>query len=78
MTIQLLVFGAYFIAIFLIGWFSMRATQSEADYWVADGKLGWLIGGSTMAATHASAGTERSTRRSRSPPVLATCDPNDG
>ena len=57
MTIQLLVFGVYFLAIFLIGWFSMRATQSEADYWVADGKLGWLIGGSTLAATHTSAGT---------------------
>ncbi len=57
MTIQILVFGIYFLAIFLIGWYSLRATTSDADYWVADGKLGWLVGGSTMAATHASAGT---------------------
>lgn len=57
MTVQFWVFCIYFLAIFLIGLLSMRATRSESDYWVADGKLGWLIGGSTMAATHTSAGT---------------------
>ena len=57
MNVQFWVFCIYFLAIFLIGLLSMRATRSESDYWVADGKLGWLIGGSTMAATHTSAGT---------------------
>jgi SSS family transporter len=51
------VFLAYFVAVFAIGWYSLRATRSEADYWIAGGRLGWFAGGATMAATHTSAGT---------------------
>jgi len=40
-----------------IGWFSLRKTKNESDYWIAGGKLGWVLGGATMAATHTSAGT---------------------
>jgi len=43
--------------VFVIGWLSLRWTKSEEDYWVAGSKLGWGIGGATMAATHTSAGT---------------------
>lgn len=57
MDIQLIIFILYFVVVFLIGWYSMRATQSESDYWIAGGKLGWGVGGATMAATHTSAGT---------------------
>ena len=57
MNIQLIIFAGYFILIFLIGWLSLRLTKSEEDYWIAGGKLGWGIGGATMAATHTSAGT---------------------
>ena len=51
------VFLAYFVAIFAIGWYSLRVTRTEADYWIAGGRLGWFAGGATMAATHRSAGT---------------------
>ncbi len=51
------VFLAYFVAVFAIGWISMRRTRDEADYWIAGGKLGWFTGGATLAATHTSAGT---------------------
>lgn len=57
MDMQLIIFVLYFLVVFLIGWYSMRATSSESDYWIAGGKLGWGVGGATMAATHTSAGT---------------------
>jgi len=57
MTTQMWVFLGYFLAVFAIGWYSLRATRSEEDYWIAGGNLGWFTGGATMAATHTSAGT---------------------
>lgn len=57
MDTQLIIFIGYFLLIFLIGWLSMKWTKSEEDYWIAGSKLGWGIGGATMAATHTSAGT---------------------
>ncbi len=54
---QLVIFVGYFLLVFFIGWLSLKWTKTEADYWVAGNKLGWLVGGSTMAATHTSAGT---------------------
>jgi SSS family transporter len=51
------VFGIYFLIVFGIGWYSLRQTSDEADYWIAGGKLGWALGGGTLAATHTSAGT---------------------
>ena len=57
MTIQLAVFLVYFAVLFVIGRVSLARTTTEADYWIAGGKLGWLVGGATLAATHASAGT---------------------
>jgi len=55
--VQFLIFVGYFLLIFGIGWLSLRWTKSEEDYWIAGSKLGWGIGGATMAATHTSAGT---------------------
>ena len=57
MTTQVWIFLAYFAVVFAIGWYSLRATKDEADYWIAGGGLGWLTGGATLAATHTSAGT---------------------
>ncbi len=57
MTLQLGVFLVYFALLFVIGLASMARTKTEADYWIAGGKLGWVVGGATLAATHASAGT---------------------
>ena len=51
------VFAAYLAAIFAIGWAALRRTRNEGDYWIAGGRLGWFLGGATLAATHASAGT---------------------
>ena len=55
--VQFIIFIGYFLLIFGIGWLSLRWTKSEEDYWIAGSKLGWGIGGATMAATHTSAGT---------------------
>lgn len=57
MSVLVTVFVLYFAALFLIGTLSLRLTRDETDYWIAGGKVGWLAGGATMAATHASAGT---------------------
>jgi SSS family transporter len=57
MTLQMWIFLAYFAVVFAIGWYSLRATRNETDYWIAGGELGWFVGGATMAATHTSAGT---------------------
>ena len=57
MNLQFIIFIGYFLLVFLIGWLSLRWTKSEEDYWIAGSKLGWGIGGATMAATHTSAGT---------------------
>ncbi len=57
MSIQLGIFLLYFALVFLIGWFSLKNTRSESDYWIAGGKMGWLVGGATLSATHTSAGT---------------------
>lgn len=57
MTTQMWVFVGYFLVVFAIGWYSMRRTRTEEDYWIAGGNLGWFIGGATLAATHTSAGT---------------------
>jgi SSS family transporter len=47
----------YFGVVFGIGWLSLKRTKSEEDYWIAGGNLGWLLGGTTIAATHTSAGS---------------------
>lgn len=57
MNAQIAVFVAYFVVVFAIGWYSLRLTRDESDYWIAGGKLGWFTGGATLAATHTSAGT---------------------
>jgi len=57
MTTQMWVFLVYFVIVFAIGWYALRATKNEEDYWIAGGELGWFTGGATMAATHTSAGT---------------------
>lgn len=57
LDVQFIIFIGYFLLVFLIGYLSMKWTKSEEDYWIAGSKLGWGIGGATMAATHTSAGT---------------------
>ncbi|NNF33977.1 MAG: sodium/proline symporter [Saprospiraceae bacterium] len=55
--LQYIIFIGYFLLVFFIGWLGMKWTKSDEDYWIAGSKLGWGIGGATMAATHTSAGT---------------------
>ena len=57
MTTKVSIFVGYFLVVFAVGLLSLRATRDERDYWIAGGKLGWLVGGATLAATHVSAGT---------------------
>jgi len=51
------VFVVYFALVFAVGAFALRRARDESEYWIAGGRLGWLTGGATLAATHASAGT---------------------
>jgi len=51
------IFTAYFVVVFALGLLAIRRSHDETDYWIAGGKLGWLVGGATLAATHTSAGT---------------------
>lgn len=44
MNSLILVFVAYFVLIFFIGWYGFRRTKGETDYWIAGGGLGWLRG----------------------------------
>lgn len=57
MSLHYWVFATYFLVVFGIGWYSLKRTKNETDYWIAGGKLGWVLGGATLAATHTSAGT---------------------
>ena len=57
MNTRILIFALYFLLVFAIGFYSLRKTRDESDYWIAGGKLGWALGGATLAATHTSAGT---------------------
>lgn len=57
MIVQYTVFALYIGVLAAIGVVSARLSRNEADYWIAGGRLGWLLGGATLAATHASAGT---------------------
>jgi len=57
MALQLTVFALYFAVLVAIGALSARRTHTDEDFWIAGGRLGWLVGGATLAATHCSAGT---------------------
>lgn len=57
MSAQVFLFLLYFVLIFAVGLYCWKRTRDESDYWIAGGRLGWLLGGATLAATHASAGT---------------------
>lgn len=56
MSLQIIIFLAYFFLVIGIGFYSYKQTKGESDYWIAGGKLGWAIGGATIAATQMSAG----------------------
>lgn len=51
-----MVFVLYFIIVGIIGFIGMRQTKTEADYFVAGGKLGWALGGASLASNQMSAG----------------------
>ena len=54
---RVVVFALYFGAVFALGLYGLKKTRNEGDYWVAGGRLGWAVGGATLAATHTSGGT---------------------
>ncbi len=55
MTVAILV--GYLTLLFVIAGWSAKQSEGDDDYYIAGGKLGWILGGATLAATHASAGT---------------------
>ncbi|HUV07335.1 MAG TPA: sodium/solute symporter [Spirochaetia bacterium] len=52
-TIVLIVYLGFTL---VIGYLARRQIKSAGDYWIAGGKLGWLVGGATIAATQMSSG----------------------
>ncbi|MGE5542446.1 MAG: sodium:solute symporter family protein [Bacillota bacterium] len=55
-SVQVTVFLLYFVIVGAIGIIGMRRTKTEADYFVAGGKLGWALGGASLASNQMSAG----------------------
>ncbi|HUG42454.1 MAG TPA: sodium/solute symporter [Longimicrobiales bacterium] len=54
---RIAIFAFYFGIILLLGFYGLKKTRDEDDYWIAGGRLGWVVGGATLAATHTSGGT---------------------
>ncbi|WLR50137.1 sodium:solute symporter [Bacillus tianshenii] len=55
--IGLVVLGAFFLAFYLISWFSNRASKSVEDLYVAGGGVGPITNGLAMASTYMSLAT---------------------
>lgn len=53
---QTLVIGAYLLLNLAIGYLGLRLTKNDQDFYIAGGRLGWVVGGSTIAATQMSSG----------------------
>lgn len=47
---------AYFVVVLVIGYLGMRQTRTAADYFVAGGRLGWALGGASIASNQMSSG----------------------
>lgn len=55
MTVAVLL--GYLALVFGLSIWSARRSSNAEDFYLAGGKLGWFLGGATLSATHASAGT---------------------
>ncbi|HHV79427.1 MAG TPA: sodium/solute symporter [Firmicutes bacterium] len=55
-SLQVVIFIAYFAIVAIIGYIGMRQTKTEQDYFVAGGRLGWALGGASLASNQMSAG----------------------
>lgn len=53
---ETLVIGAYLLLNLAIGYLGLRLTRNDQDFYIAGGRLGWVVGGSTIAATQMSSG----------------------
>ena len=53
---QYLVVSGYIILTLLLGYIGLRLTKNQDDFYIAGGKLGWAVGGATIAATQMSSG----------------------
>ena len=56
MPTQIIIFAGYFLVVLGIGYFGLRATKDDTDFFIAGGNLGWIIGGATVASTQMSSG----------------------
>lgn len=54
--VQVGILLAYFVVVLAIGYVGLRQTKTEADYFVAGGRLGWALGGASIAANQMSSG----------------------
>lgn len=54
--LQVAILAIYFVVVMAIGYVAMRQTKTEADYFVAGGRLGWGLGGASIAANQMSSG----------------------
>lgn len=56
MITRIVVFVIYMMMLLGVGIYSYGKTKRESDYWIAGGKVGWAVGGATIASTQMSAG----------------------
>lgn len=53
---QSIVIGAYLVLTLGLGYVGLRMTKNDQDFYIAGGKLGWAVGGASIAATQMSSG----------------------
>ncbi|MCE0485464.1 sodium:solute symporter family protein [Ornithinimicrobium sediminis] len=53
---ETLVIGAYLVLTLGLGYLGLRLTRNDQDFYIAGGKLGWAVGGASIAATQMSSG----------------------
>src|SRR5690625_2318886 len=53
---ETLVIGAYLLLTLGLGYLGLKLTKNDDDFYIAGGKLGWAVGGGTIAATQMSSG----------------------
>lgn len=53
---QSIVIGAYLVLTLGLGYVGLRMTKNDQDFYIAGGRLGWAVGGASIAATQMSSG----------------------
>jgi SSS family transporter len=53
---EAIVVGGFLLVSLVLGYVGLRMTKNDEDFYIAGGKLGWAVGGASIAATQMSSG----------------------